>query len=296
VRHVGAGGAILLEADADPDARRTVQASSVLGLVAGARPRGRLPTALRRLRLDLVEAWHARPDAGGGDSVRRKYDAQAGHYAATLPALDPGISDRLARGTARPGTILVAGCGAGSECLGLAALGWRVRGVDFSPAMVDHARRLAAANGAAVDFAVADLTVHDEAPGSFNAVLFTYDVYSFLPEAAGRVALLRRMARWLAPGGSILVSARLVRRPWERCILTLQWLVAGAPGIDRWGDSHTRYVDPDGTLRRSFVHYFTLHRLRREIRAAGLRPGRYHAGHLAAALPPSPIGREDQRR
>jgi hypothetical protein len=72
----------------------------------------------------------------------------------------------------------------------------------------------------------------------------------------------------------------VVRRGYERFILTLQWLRgAGRPG-GSWGDSHTRYLAPDGSLRRSYVHYFTPRRLRGEARQAGLRLDHWTGGHV----------------
>src|SRR5918998_2372971 len=61
----------------------------------------------------------------------------------------------------QPGRALDAGCGHGSETLWLAAHGWRVTAVDFSPAALAHARSTAEAAGAdvaaRVDWVEADL-------------------------------------------------------------------------------------------------------------------------------------------
>ena len=89
---------------------------------------------------------------------------------------------------------------------------------------------------------------------------------------------MRRIRRWLAPGGVVLVSARILRRPYERCILTLQRL-ARRTGAVEWGDSHTRWVAADGAVRRSYARYFSLPQLAREARAAGLRLEAWRDAH-----------------
>jgi hypothetical protein len=111
-------------------------------------------------------------------------------------------------------------------------------------------------------------------------VLFTPEVYSFLPQPVERVELLRRIAGWLDRDGVLVVSARPVERVTEYLILTLQW--ARGMGRRHWGDSHTRYVLEDGTIHRSFVHYFTQRQLRRETGLAGLRLERLENGRAEA--------------
>ena len=120
-------------------------------------------------------------------------------------------------------------------------------GLDFSPAMVDAARKENAARGSDVELVTGDARTHDFPSGAFDCVLFSYDVYSFLPTRAEREQVLRRVREWLAPEGSVLLSARLVHRSWERAILAIQR--AAGPAASEWGDSHTRWVASDGTLR-----------------------------------------------
>ena len=67
-----------------------------------------------------------------------------------------------------------------------------------------------------VDFRLADLLTYEEPAGSLGGVYFTYDVHSFIASRADRVALLRRMAHWLAPGGRVFLSARIRCFRWNR--------------------------------------------------------------------------------
>ena len=116
-----------------------------------------------------------------------------------------------------------------------------------------------------------------------DAILFTPDVYSFVPGERARTALLRKMRGWLRPGGVVFLSPRWVTRGYERWILTLSWIRRGV-GRDRgWGASHTRYIGTDGELRRSFIHLFTFGRIRREAERAGFTVGPRRHGYVELA-------------
>ena len=283
------GESVRLCRDADPTSFHAPRCQ-VIAIARVARARtGRIARAARRLALDLREALGEPldPDREPSGTVMRKYDAQAPFYAREPtfelpPALIAQIRDRIPAGS----RVLVAGSGTGRECFRLEREGFAVVGIDFAASMVEVAAREAARRGSQVTFHHTDLRSHQETPGSLGAVLFTYDVYSFLPERSGRIAILRRMARWLAPDGVLLLSARRLRSVYGRLILTLQWLRHRSRHGGSWGDSHTRWIAVDGSLHRSFIHYFTGRALSRELRQAGLAVGPWDGGHcLVRRLP-----------
>src|SRR5262245_38602741 len=214
------GASCRLTADTDDAAAVELPVDGLLGVAQlPARRVGARERRARRLRLDLREALHGRPDPAPdpADTVRRKYDAQAPFYAhVESAALTESHLSWCRERVAREGRILVAGSGTGRESFLLAREGWSVSGVDFSTPMVELARKEADRLGLPIPFTVADLRTHDEPRGSIAAVFFSYDVYSFLPGAADRVAVLAKMAGWLAPGGVVFVSARRCVRAYER--------------------------------------------------------------------------------
>ena len=277
------GSRLSLKADADP----TSVAATTDDVLARCRLPGKRPSEsgrrIRRALLDLHEATRSldyRQDPAR--TVLEKYDFQAPFYARSGgPDLDPRLLQRIRGRVPLGGKLLVVGSGAGKESLALAEQGFRVSGIDFSPAMVEQARAAARTRGLDVEFRVADLRSHDVEPGSIDAVLFTYDVYSFIP-LADREPALRRVRSWIRPGGSVLLSARLCGGAWQRTVLSLQWLAAIARGAPTpWGASHTRWVGDDAGLRRSFVQVFPRRSLAAEIRRAGFEAGEWEAGHVA---------------
>jgi SAM-dependent methyltransferase len=273
---------IVLAADADPGPEASLAPGELLGRACV--PRRRSTPAGRRFRRaarDLAEMVRGRPDDAGDPSVtvKDKYDAQAPFYATTVgPELEPPLLERIRSSVPEGGRILVAGSGSGRECFALARLGWLVTRIDFAPAMVAAAREEAARRTLPAEFRIADLRTHDEPARSLDGVLFTYEVYSFLPDRRDRVALLRRMLSWLRPDGVLFLSARRTRSPWDRIALTIQCRGGMRPGW-RWGASHTRWLTTSGELRRSFIHVFTDGALRRELDEAGAESENWVGGH-----------------
>ena len=276
------GDRVRLAGDADPAGPIEVSRDDVIARAGLPRRRvGAIRRTAARVLLDLREAWRGRTDAADpADTVRLKYDEQAPFYAGHQGSMvEESLLDELRRRVPAGGKILVAGSGTGRECVDFAEAGWYVSGVDFAPAMVDVARGEAERRGLDIRFHLADLRQHREPPGSLQAVVFTYDVYSFLSRSPDRIALLREMAGWLDAKGVIFLSARRAGGLYHRGILWVQFAASLARGGATWGHSHTRWVGPDGALRRSFVQVFPERRVRREIDAAGLAMLAWPPGH-----------------
>jgi SAM-dependent methyltransferase len=291
VTEVRPDGTILLQGDAD-------SAGSVATTGAGILARALLPPRrvreswrmMHRLRLELVEAFRAAhdelADADPAGSIRHKYDRQASYYAdSARDDISKSLLSRITASLPQGGRLLVIGSGTGRECFALRKAGYLVSGIDFSTAMLESSRRTAKERNLEIEFTEADIRQHQEPSGLLSGILFTYGVYSFIPGAADRITVLRKIAGWLQPGGRIFLSARLVRRPYERLPLTLQWMRSGGLKPSEWGASHTRYITPDGVFHRSFVHCLTLNRLLREVQAAGLAASAYREGHFELSAP-----------
>jgi hypothetical protein len=204
-------GSFRLQGDADVEDCLAVPASAVLGRVKTRRRRvGYLGRRCRRSAIDLREALRrTRASADDVDpalSVREKYDAQAPFYVENdSPDLEERLMNRILQCVEPSSRILVVGSGAGRECFALAGRGFGVRGVDFAPAMIEHARRGAEKRGLDIDFIEADIREHEEEAGALGGVLFTYDVFSFLPDPMARIHLLKMMSGWLAAEGVVFL-------------------------------------------------------------------------------------------
>lgn len=102
-----------------------------------------------------------------------------------------------------PGRALDLGAGEGRNAVWLATRGWDATAVDFSAAGMAKAERLAADHGVPVATVVADVHTYEVDAGAWDLVLLSY---LQLPTDE-RLALLRRAAGGVAPGGTLLVVA-----------------------------------------------------------------------------------------
>jgi SAM-dependent methyltransferase len=251
----------------------------------------RAPVAGWRLfwrRIDQAPRFGDQAEA----SVQEKYRQQVGAYAAqhdgNLPGdeprgsnLDPDLIAILGERVPRGGSILVAGCGTGSEAVHLAGLGYQVTAFDILPQMIDVARAAAAGAGVSLELLTADLCRLDLQERRFDAAYLTPLLYSFVAGRELRIAVLKNLARHLRDGGPILLSAQPYRGPTER----LQTLLAFARRrMKGWrevepGDWYTWFLTPKGEIGYSYLHRFSAAAIRGEIREAGLTELVTHGAH-----------------
>lgn len=185
----------------------------------------------------------------------------------TLMDWEQRLFDRFLR---RDDRILLVGCGTGRDLFGLLERGHRAEGLDLVPALVERARELLAERGHRPPLHAGAIE-STELPGVFDAVIFSWYCYSYVPGRRTRVATLARIRRHLAPGGRILIS--YVRR--SRDPRRLPVLIARAAG--RISGSDWRLEPGDTVLlpesRMEAAHYehaFTEGEIEQEAIDAGL--------------------------
>ncbi|MEO6144534.1 MAG: class I SAM-dependent methyltransferase [Dermatophilaceae bacterium] len=102
------------------------------------------------------------------------------------------------------GRALDLGAGEGRHAVWLAALGWQVTAVDFSPVGIERGRRGAQELGVEVDWVVAD--VRSWAPPAGEMFDLVLVAYLHLDDD-----VLARARAWLAPGGALVVLGHSLR-------------------------------------------------------------------------------------
>jgi len=145
--------------------------------------------------------------------------------------------------------------------------GIRLTGVDFSPAMLQLARRQADRLGRTVDLRLGDAQALELADASFDTVVCTFSLCA-IPDERQAVAEMRRVLR---PGGRLLLDRVAGTSRWVRAV---QWLL----------EQVTRPLNEEHLLRRPLL----------QVRAEGLqieRAERFKLGiveRLAARKPAEP--------
>jgi ubiquinone/menaquinone biosynthesis C-methylase UbiE len=147
------------------------------------------------------------------DIVARGYDAVAGRYlewSALRPS--PARLDYLHLACERipaGASVLELGCGAGVPMTAALADGRDVVGVDISATQVALARR----NVPAATFIRSDMTELSFRDGQFDAVTAFYSL-THVPRDE-QPELIRRIRRWLRPGGTLILTMGVEDEPGE---------------------------------------------------------------------------------
>jgi len=147
------------------------------------------------------------------ETVRNSYDRVADNYVEMVTTTGVGdirnhpwlkaAVDAFADAVADLGPVLDVGCGPGTVTAYLAEHGVDVSGIDLSPRMIDHARRL----HPQCRFSVGSSTNLDLADSSLGGVLGWWSLFNLprnvLPE------VLTSFARALRPGGQLIVATHV---------------------------------------------------------------------------------------
>jgi len=111
-----------------------------------------------------------------------------------------------------PGRAIDLGCGEGGDVLWLAEQGWQAHGLDISTIAIERARREAAARGLeGATFAAADLGTWQPEPETVELVTASFFQSSV---ELDRIAILRRAAAAIRPGGHLVVVSHAAPPPW----------------------------------------------------------------------------------
>lgn len=99
------------------------------------------------------------------------------------------------------GTALDAGCGTGAEARWLAEHGWQVTGIDLSERVLEIARQRHGTEQPSIQWLRGDLTTW-EPTSQWDLVVTSY-AHTSIPQ----LELYTRLARWVTPGGTLLIIA-----------------------------------------------------------------------------------------
>ena len=202
--------------------------------------------------------------------IQRHWQGFSSGDADVLSGLMPWETALVDRFIPRGSDVLVVGSGSGRDVLALMERGCRVTGIEPSGDAVRIARRVLSARGLTATL-VEGFFEDAVVDGRFDAVMFSFHAYAYVPESRRRIAVLQKAASRLKAGGHVLVShpARM-----ERPLGLFIWIgrlagaLAGADWVIEPGDLIA--VGAGHREAINFVHAFADGELEREAAAAGL--------------------------
>lgn len=106
----------------------------------------------------------------------------------------------------KPGDrVLVVRCGTGRDLLAPLQLGYRAEGLDVGPQCTATARQVLQKRGLDTPLYTGAVET-TELPGRFDAFIFSWFCYSYIPKSETRIHVLRKLREHLNPGFRILVT------------------------------------------------------------------------------------------
>ena len=151
------------------------------------------------------------------NTMQHFYDGLADHYHRIYESWEDSIDrqasalDDLIKSNGRISSpeILDCSCGIGTQTLGLAKLGYQIRGSDLSPKAIERAKAEAAQRGLDVQFKVANFLDLDSAMArTFDVVLTCDNSLPHLLTEADLDRALTCITTVLQPGGLFIASIR----------------------------------------------------------------------------------------
>ena len=180
--------------------------------------------------------------------------------------------------------ILLVGCGSGRDLVALLERGYRVDGLDPSEAALELARQVLAARRLSAELHAG--TIEARMPsGTFDAVVFSWFTYGYIPGRSSRIGVLRRIATRLNPAGRILISYVVLERPPRSFPTAVTGFIARVTGSD-WEPAVGDVLGPASSDRGGlhYEHQFAAGELEAEAKAAGLTVVLHERGEVGTAV------------
>jgi SAM-dependent methyltransferase len=182
-------------------------------------------------------------------------------------------------GALKPNSVIgIVGCGAGRDLIPLARMGFTVDGVDISPRAIRLAKEFMAKADVAVDVYCADASEFVFPRPQYDAFIFSWFTYSYIPHAHRRIKALANLRDKLSAAGTVTLSFHRYngRGIHMSQIAALVGRVTLNPDPPKPGDDFGRSL--------SYQHHFKHQEIVDEATAAGYDVVAIHDGPQSIAV------------
>jgi SAM-dependent methyltransferase len=189
-----------------------------------------------------------------------------------------------------PADVLDLCCGAGRHAVGLAALGHRVTGLDWSRELLADGAEEAARRGVSLDLVRGDMR-RLRYRRRFDAVLNLFTSFGYFETEREDIAVLQGVRRALRPGGVFIID--VLNKEWLMRHFTPRFTQENPEGdivraynslifdpLTSRLDNRRTVVQRDGRKRETFLRFkvYTLHDLARLVETAGMKVQKAYGG------------------
>ena len=179
--------------------------------------------------------------------------------------------------------VLLVGCGSGRDLIALLKRGHRVAGLDVSGRALALARRMLDRERLSAELytGAVEVTVP---PGSFDAIIFSWFCYGYIPQRHTRVGMLESLRPHLTSGGRVVISYEPLQGRSRTLPVRLTRFVTWLTRSD-WRPERGDVIDTAGERRTvRYEHQFRDGVLDEEAHAAGFAVVFHQRGDVGVAV------------
>jgi len=172
--------------------------------------------------------------------------------------------------------ILDVGCGSGRTTFPLIRMGYKVIGIDLTPAMITSAKKIAEELKTKTDFNIGNVTNLEFINENFDGALFSFNGWDQIPGKEDRLKALKEVYRVLKPGGYFIFTSHIREIGKRTPYWIMQWIKMyilerfGFPANEiEFGDKFWKNATREKYKHGQYIHIPKLSEIKQQIAHAG---------------------------